>query len=51
MGEEQARYSGVERRRVKALQQEHDSLGKSQAYASEIERYGDDILTGLSTQE
>lgn len=26
-------------------------MGKSQAYASEIERYGEDILTGLSTQE
>jgi hypothetical protein len=26
-------------------------LGKAQGYANEIERYGEDIISGLSTQE
>ncbi|TNV81397.1 hypothetical protein FGO68_gene7703 [Halteria grandinella] len=42
--------SGVERRKFAQLQREHDSLGKSQGYAAEIEKYGEDIIGNLFSQ-
>lgn len=42
--------SSLERRKFNQLQKEHDSLGKSQGYAQEIEGYGDDIINNLFSQ-
>lgn len=39
--------TSVERRRFNQLTKEHGSLDRSQSYAHEIEKHGDDIINNL----